>query len=108
MIQLQNYWSLDPERELRLSCNEDYAEAFRELFTNAVKCRLRSAFLVGVMLSGGLDSSSVAFTASQLLTESISDSEHLSSSPTEKYSGHARWFGWRYCCLTWVGYTLES
>ncbi|HEY9605863.1 MAG TPA: lasso peptide isopeptide bond-forming cyclase [Allocoleopsis sp.] len=68
-IQIQNYWSLDPERELRLSSNEEYAEAFRELFTNAVKCRLRSAFPVGVMLSGGLDSSSVACTARQLLQE---------------------------------------
>ncbi len=68
-IQIQNYWSLDPERELRLGCNEEYAQAFRELFTKAVKCRLRSAFPVGVMLSGGIDSSSVACTASQVLQE---------------------------------------
>jgi asparagine synthase (glutamine-hydrolysing) len=68
-LRTQTYWSLDPERELRLSSNEEYAEAFTELFTKAVNCRLRSAFPIGVMLSGGLDSSSVACTASQLLTE---------------------------------------
>ena len=50
---LQRYWSLDPSRELKLSSNEEYAEAYREIFTEAVRCRLRSAFPVGSMLSGG-------------------------------------------------------
>jgi asparagine synthase (glutamine-hydrolysing) len=68
-IKIQTYWSLDSERELRLRCNEEYADALRELFTKAVTCRLRSAFPVGVMLSGGIDSSSVACTASQVLKE---------------------------------------
>lgn len=57
------YWSLDPEREIRLSSDEEYAEAFRELFVEAVSCRLRSAYPVGSTLSGGLDSSSIACAA---------------------------------------------
>lgn len=61
------YWSLDPKRELQLGSDQAYVEAFREVFTEAVRCRLRSAFPVGSSLSGGLDSSSIACTARQLL-----------------------------------------
>lgn len=68
-IQLQSYWFLDPTRELRLGSDEEYAEAFRELFTEAVRCRLRSAFPVGSLLSGGLDSSSVTCVARKLLVQ---------------------------------------
>lgn len=67
---VQRYWSLDPAHEIRLNSDREYAEAFREIFTEAVRCRLRSAFPVGSTLSGGLDSSSIACTASQLLAES--------------------------------------
>ena len=66
-IQLRQYWSLDPSRELRLGSDDAYAEAFRELFTGAVRCRLRTAFPVGSMLSGGMDSSSVTCVARRFL-----------------------------------------
>lgn len=65
--QVQLYWSLDPTREVRMHSDQDYAEAFREIFTQSVRCRLRSAFPVGSTLSGGLDSSSIACTARGLL-----------------------------------------
>lgn len=60
---LRRYWQLDPSRELRLASNDEYAEAFRERFTEAVRCRMRSAFPIGSMLSGGLDSSSITCVA---------------------------------------------
>lgn len=63
------YWALDPSRELRLRSDEEYAEAFYEVFAEAVRCRLRSAFPVGSELSGGLDSSSVACVARELLAK---------------------------------------
>src|SRR5262249_6542489 len=65
----RRYWALDPSRELRLSSDEEYAEAFREVFTEAVRCRLRSASPVGAMLSGGLDSSSITCGARELLKQ---------------------------------------
>jgi asparagine synthase (glutamine-hydrolysing) len=71
--QLQSYWSLDPSREIRLGSDEAYAEAFRELFTEAVRCRLRSALPVGSLLSGGLDSSSITCVARQLLAQNGRD-----------------------------------
>jgi len=59
---IRQYWSLDPSRELLLGSDEAYAEAFRECFTEAVRSRLRSSHPVGCLLSGGLDSSSIATT----------------------------------------------
>src|SRR6267142_6895205 len=69
-IRVQSYWSLDPSRSQVMRSDEEYAEAFRELFTEAVRCRLRSAFPLGFMLSGGLDSSSVTCVARNLLAQS--------------------------------------
>ena len=68
-IEVQEYWSLDPSRELKLGSDEEYAKAFREIFTEAVRCRLRSAFPIGSTLSGGLDSSSITCVARQILSE---------------------------------------
>ncbi len=64
---VQAYCRLDACREIRLSSDQEYAEAFRECLARAVQCRLRSAFPVGSLLSGGLDSSSIVGTARQLL-----------------------------------------
>ena len=58
-VQSTTYWQLDPQKEIRLGSSMEYAEAFRELFTEAVRCRMRSAVRLGTMLSGGLDSSSI-------------------------------------------------
>ena len=66
-VSLHRYWSLDPSFTLHLSSDQEYAERFRELFTEAVRCRLRSAFPVGTTLSGGLDSSSITCVARNLL-----------------------------------------
>lgn len=63
---LRSYWALDPTKELKLGSDQEYADAYRELFTEAVRCRLRSAFPSGSMLSGGLDSSSIVCVAREL------------------------------------------
>ena len=66
-LSLRNYWQLDPTKEICLGSDEEYAQAFRDIFTKAVECRLRSAFPVGSFLSGGMDSSSVTCVARDLL-----------------------------------------
>ncbi len=65
------YWEIDDTRELKLGSFQEYAEAFREVFTEAVRCRLRSIYPVGVSLSGGLDSSSIACTSAKISGEKI-------------------------------------
>jgi asparagine synthase (glutamine-hydrolysing) len=64
---LRRYWTLEPGPELKLASDEDYAQAFLEVFTEAVRSRLRCNSPVGSMLSGGMDSGSVVAVASRLL-----------------------------------------
>lgn len=65
-MQRREYWRLDSERKIQLKSDEDYAAAYHDIFVEAVRCRMRAAFPVGAMLSGGLDSSSIACTAYHL------------------------------------------
>ena len=60
----RRYWTLEPDRPPPPG---QAAERFAELFDEAVRCRLRSAFPVGSELSGGLDSSAVTVVAARLL-----------------------------------------
>lgn len=76
---LRTYWTLDPSREQRYSSEEEYAERFLELFTEAVRSRLRSAYPTGCMLSGGLDSSSVVCVARELLAQQPNSRLHTFS-----------------------------
>lgn len=66
----KTYWCLDQTRELFLASDEAYSQKFLEIFTEAVRCRLRSAYPIATTLSGGLDSSSVTCMARRLLAES--------------------------------------
>lgn len=66
-ITKRSYFELDKNRELHLGSNEEYADGLREIFTEAVRCRMRSSQKIGSMLSGGLDSTSIACVASNLL-----------------------------------------
>jgi asparagine synthase (glutamine-hydrolysing) len=68
-FRIWSYWSLDHVSETQLGSDDDYKEAFLELFSEAVQCRLRSAYPVGSMLSGGLDSSSIATVARNYLAQ---------------------------------------
>lgn len=68
------YWMPDAAREIRLSSDQEYAEQFRDVFREAVRCRLRTQHPIATTLSGGLDSSSIACMARDIL--------QLSSGPT--------------------------
>lgn len=58
-FRLRRYWDVDPNRELPCRHPVEYAEAFLDVFSTAVKARLRTTGNVGILLSGGLDSSSI-------------------------------------------------
>ena len=67
-VTIERYWSPETVRPLRFrGAGRDarYAEGFREHFVRAVRERMRAAhaYEVGAMLSGGLDSTSIACVA---------------------------------------------
>ncbi|PWV95960.1 asparagine synthetase B (glutamine-hydrolysing) [Paenibacillus cellulosilyticus] len=59
-LALFQYWDLtDLRGEIHYSSNTDYQEQFRELFMQAVENRLSTQGTTAVLMSGGLDSTSV-------------------------------------------------
>ena len=65
----RRYWDIDPGLRIRYGSDEQYADHFLEIFKEAVRCRLRSVKPVGISLSGGVDSGSVASTAGWLFRQ---------------------------------------
>lgn len=63
------YGTLLPEEPLHLRSNGEYEEAFRDVFTQAVKSKVRTRLGVASTLSGGLDSGAVVSYASKILAE---------------------------------------
>ncbi|NJK97125.1 MAG: asparagine synthetase B [Bacteroidales bacterium] len=66
-VKTHRYWYLEHTPELRLKEEQQYIDLFLDIYTEAVKCRLRSYGPVGATLSGGLDSGSVCALASREL-----------------------------------------
>jgi asparagine synthase (glutamine-hydrolysing) len=65
-VRLRPIWQADPGVRRRYRDPEDYVAEFRDLFTEAVRCRLDSDYPAGLFLSGGVDSCAVAATAGWL------------------------------------------
>ena len=63
------YFDLNPGPRIVYSDDREYAEHFREIFGEAVRCRMRAIGGVGAHLSGGLDSTSVVGMANSLRRE---------------------------------------
>lgn len=63
------YWKRNPDYRLKLKDEREYGIALRELIQQAIEDRMRTDFPVGVLLSGGLDSSSVACLAARVLAQ---------------------------------------
>ncbi len=61
-IRTFSYWTPDPRAELRYRTDAEYEAHLSDLLTRAVSARLRTSRPAGVMLSGGVDSSSVTMT----------------------------------------------
>ncbi|WP_373190415.1 asparagine synthetase B [Halomonas sp.] len=59
-------WKPDPTHRLHYRDSREYAEHFRSLLVEAVRCRCRVASPAAIALSGGLDSGSVASIAGWL------------------------------------------
>src|SRR6185436_10641280 len=65
-VRVERYWRLPVDEPIRYRRASDYEEHFRELLETAVGDRLRTD-RVGIFMSGGLDSGTLAATACELL-----------------------------------------
>jgi asparagine synthase (glutamine-hydrolysing) len=65
--EVRRYWDFGVQPKPNYKEDAEYVEQFGELFAEAVRCRLRSSTPVGIMVSGGLDSSSIACMAHELV-----------------------------------------
>lgn len=79
------YSLLKEGKKLKLNSNEEYEEAFREVFQRAVTDRLRTHRKVGAHLSGGLDSGSVASFAANALRSENKELHSFSYVPVEGF-----------------------
>src|SRR5205823_3243180 len=61
------YWEIDPAKQIRYRTVDEYCEHLRALLRVVVRGRLRSSTGVGVMLSGGVDSSTLLTIATELI-----------------------------------------
>lgn len=82
-IEKQCYWNPKP-KVLKLKSDEEYKQKLIEIFGEAVRCLLR-ADKTGMMLSGGLDSSSIACFAAPELKKRGEILHAFTSVPDKEY-----------------------
>jgi len=66
-VRVRRYWTADLSREIRFPRDEQYVEAYLDHLERAVHDRLRCAYPVAALLSGGLDSPILACIAARQL-----------------------------------------
>lgn len=84
----REYWRVEKLGELKLKSDAEYEEAFRAVLAEAVHCRMRSIKPVGVMMSGGLDSTSVACMAAAELRKTGQRLKVFSALPLQEYADY--------------------
>lgn len=69
-VKITEYWNLKYEPKLQISY-PDATEKVRELMSESVRLRLRSDVPIGVFLSGGVDSSVIAYEAAREVGDTL-------------------------------------
>src|SRR6266436_3536216 len=70
-VEIRQYWDMSFRAETPARSHEDLVAEFGARFTDAVRTHLMSDVPLGVFLSGGIDSASIAAVMSRLVTEPI-------------------------------------
>lgn len=90
-VSIRRYWTLSVTEPIHFKHDSEYIERFRELLDQAVADRLR-AKSAGILMSGGLDSTTVAAAAKRILTANGGLSAHtvvLSHDDERRYASLA-------------------
>lgn len=78
-LHVRRFWGLNPDHEIRYRNDAEYEEHFRQLFREAVLCRLRVNGLVWSELSGGMDSSSIVCMANDIIKHGEAQASSLNT-----------------------------
>ncbi|MDS3861612.1 asparagine synthase-related protein [Thermosynechococcaceae cyanobacterium BACA0444] len=90
-VELYTWWRPENLSELDWADDEDYYQAFRELYRTAVSDRLSSSHgPVGLMFSSGLDSGSIASLAAPILKKQNETLQAYTSVPQFQPDGASR------------------
>ncbi|WP_054028527.1 lasso peptide isopeptide bond-forming cyclase [Bacillus sp. FJAT-28004] len=84
-ITLERYHQLKADERIRFKSNNEYVEAFQDVFQQAVASRLRTYRHVGAQLSGGLDSGAIVSFASKALLPNNKKLHTFSFVPTSDF-----------------------
>lgn len=85
-VTLSKYHVLTFDKEIRFKTDDEYIEAFLDVFQKAVDSRLRTFKSVGSQLSGGLDSGSIVSFAAKTLQKQKKKLHTYSSIPVEDFN----------------------
>ena len=81
---LRRYWQPYFSTKLRGLSDQEYADRFRALLDQSVACRMRATTPVGILMSGGLDSPSVAgLAARQIAPQQLTTLSYVFDELTE-------------------------
>lgn len=85
-IQINSYWNIvENSSQIIYQSQHEYEEHFLAVFKEAVACRLSNSTTNAVMLSGGLDSTSIFAISKQLENEGLHSNTIAVSGVFEKY-----------------------
>lgn len=85
IVTLSRYCHLTSGKKLKLKTDEEYVEAFQDVFQDAVTSRLRTHKEVGAQLSGGLDSGAVVGFAAKPIRKTNKQLHTFSYIPPEDF-----------------------
>jgi len=86
-LSIKKYWKLEPANRYHFTKNEEWYECLKELMYKAVEKRLNYDVPIGLTLSGGLDSGSIACILSELLMKKNKPLYTFSSVLSNDYNG---------------------
>lgn len=88
ILNIKKYWNpLENVSELKFNSDEEYDKAFRKVLYEAVESRIVSEKNIGIMMSGGLDSGTIACIAADKLSKENKALKAYSSIPMKGYIG---------------------
>lgn len=90
-IALRTYYQIPRHDEYQISSDEELIQKYRELFSSAVKLRLRADVDIGTALSGGLDSSSIAYFINKKLRQENSSEKQKTFSSVYTNANYSRY-----------------